>query len=86
MMAVSLLAGTPDILLWLDGGGALWLYCCWGEPLTMRRVVPGCWQGGLALMVALGIGAIQLLPSLRLSGESVRSAVVTKGEPVRQPA
>jgi hypothetical protein len=77
VMAVSLLAGHVQIFSYgLMAAGALWLYLLLGQkPLSVRSITPWVLKGGLALALALGIGAIQLLPSLRLSAESVRAAV-----------
>jgi hypothetical protein len=76
-MALSLLAGHVQIFAYgLMAAGLLWLFMHFArEPLTLRGSLLWAAKGALALVLALGIGAVQLLPSLELSTQSVRSSV-----------
>lgn len=77
-ITMSLLAGHAQIFAYgLMAAGLLWLYLLLGggEPLTVRSITPWVLKGALALVIALGIGAVQLLPSLELSTQSVRASV-----------
>ncbi len=76
-MAMALLAGHVQIFAYgLMAAGLLWLYLFFEAGHTsLRTAWPMLLKGGLALGVALGVSAVQLLPSIELSNYSVRSAV-----------
>jgi hypothetical protein len=76
-MAVALLAGHVQIFAYgMMAAGLLWLYLFLGqERLTWRGALPWVLKGALAVGLALGVAAVQLLPSLELSNYSVREAV-----------
>ncbi len=76
-MGVAALAGHVQIFAYsMMAAGILWLYLFLGqERLTLRGAVPWVLKGGLAVGLALGIAAVQLLPSLELSNYSIRAAV-----------
>lgn len=76
-MAAALLAGHVQIFAYgMMAAGLLWLYLFWGqERITLRGAVPWVLKGALAVALALGVAAVQLLPSLELSNYSIREAV-----------
>jgi hypothetical protein len=75
-LAMSLLAGHVQIFAYvLLAAGLLWLVLLLGGPLAWRGGLSWALKGLLAVALALGIGAIQLLPSLELSTQSVRAAI-----------
>ncbi len=76
-MGVALLAGHVQIFAYgMMAAGLLWLYLFLGqERLTVRGAVPWVLKGALAVGLALGVAAVQLLPSLELSNYSIREAV-----------
>lgn len=77
-MAVALVAGHVQIFSYeMMAAGLLWLYLfvSAGDYRSVRDALPWVLKGGLALGLALGIAAVQLLPALELSTQSVRSAV-----------
>lgn len=76
-LALALLAGHVQIFSYgLLAAALMWLYLLLGErSLTVRNVLPWVAKGALMLGVALGVGAVQLLPSLQLSRQSVRAAI-----------
>ncbi len=77
-MAVALVAGHVQIFSYeMMAAGVLWLYlfAVAGEYRSVRDALPWVLKGGLALALALGVSAVQLLPTLELSTQSIRSAV-----------
>src|SRR5205807_6012685 len=75
--AMSLLAGHVQIFAYgLMAAALLWLLLLFDrQPVTPRSAALWAARGALALALALGIGAVQILPSLELSTQSVRSAL-----------
>ncbi len=56
--------------------GLFWLYLLfWRKPLDWRDYLPWVGKGAVAVAVLLGLCAVQLLPSLELSAQSVRSSI-----------
>ncbi|MDQ3927704.1 MAG: hypothetical protein M3328_01010, partial [Chloroflexota bacterium] len=76
-LALSLLAGHVQIFSYgLLAAGVLWLFLLLERrPRTARSVAGWVVKGLLAVAIALGIGAVQLLPSVELSGQSSRASV-----------
>jgi hypothetical protein len=86
-LTMSLLAGHVQIFAYgLMAAGLLWLYLFFTEgpwspadrPPTAddnSKLVNWVLKGALVLAIALAIGAVQLLPSLELSTQSVRASV-----------
>jgi hypothetical protein len=76
-LTMSLLAGHVQIFSYgLIAVGVLWLYLIVTEqPLTWSSAWPWVGKGAVAVLVMFGLGAMQLLPSVELSSESVRSAI-----------
>ncbi|MDQ6694323.1 MAG: YfhO family protein [Chloroflexota bacterium] len=76
-LTMSLFAGHVQIFSYgLLAAALLWLLHLFnGEPLTRQRALPIVLKGALPVVLALLIGAVQLLPSLQLSAESVRASV-----------
>ena len=73
---MSLLAGHVQIFAYgLMAAGLLWLLLLVSKPLTTRYTAVWVLKGALMIAVALGIGAVQLLPSVELSTQSVRASV-----------
>ncbi|MFL5733972.1 MAG: YfhO family protein [Chloroflexia bacterium] len=74
---MSLLAGHVQIFAYgLMAAGLLWVLLLFSrQPVTWRTA--GAWtaKGALALAIALGIGALQVLPAIELTSQSVRSAI-----------
>ncbi len=77
VMAMGLLAGHVQIFSYcMIAAGLLWLFLLFDrKPLTARGASEWVGKGALALVVMLGLGAIQLLPSLELSSQSVRASI-----------
>jgi hypothetical protein len=75
--AMSLLAGHVQIFAYgLMAAALLWLLLLFDrKPVTPGSAAIWAARGALALALALGIGAVQILPSLELSTQSVRSAL-----------
>ena len=76
-MTMSLLAGHVQIFSYsLMAAGLLWLFLLFDrKPLVGRSVVEWVGKGALSMVVLLGLGAIQLLPSIQLSAQSVRASI-----------
>ena len=76
-LAVSFLAGHAQVFSYgLLAVGLLWLYLLFEvSPLTWRDGLSWVAKGAVALVVLLGLCAVQLLPSLELSAQSVRSSI-----------
>lgn len=84
-MAVALLAGHVQIFAYgMLAAGILWLYLFFsreGPDMRgsvrgiLRGVAPWVLKGAVALLVALAVAAVQLLPSLELSNYSSRAEV-----------
>jgi hypothetical protein len=76
-MGVALLAGHAQIFAYgMMAAGLLWVYLFLGqERVTVRGAVPWVLKGALAVALAVGVAAVQLLPTLELSTYSVREAV-----------
>jgi hypothetical protein len=76
-MAMSLLAGHVQIFSYgMMAVGLLWLYLLFSRTHIERaNVLRWVGKGAAAVAVVLGLGAIQLLPSIQLGSESVRSAL-----------
>lgn len=77
IMTMSLFAGHVQIFAYgLIAAGLLALYLLLsGGAVRRERLVPWAAKGALMLTLALGIGAVQLIPSLELSNQSIRSSV-----------
>ena len=71
-MAMSLLAGHVQIFSYgLMSIGLLWLYLFFSRTrVTRRHALRWVGKGAVAVAAMLGLGAIQLLPSLQLGSES----------------
>ena len=76
-MTMSLLAGHAQIFSYsMMAAGVLWLFLLFDrKPLTWRGGLDWVGKGAMSLVVVLGLGAIQLLPSIQLSGQSVRDSI-----------
>ena len=76
-MAMSLLAGHAQIFSYgMMAVGLLWLYLLVSRGRVERAsVLRWVGKGALAVAVVLGLGAIQLLPSMQLGSESIRSSL-----------
>ncbi len=76
-LTMSLLAGHVQIFSYgLMAAGLLWLFLLFQkQPLTGKSTMPWVAKGALIVAIALGIGAVQLLPSVELSAQSSRSTV-----------
>lgn len=77
-MAVALVAGHVQIFSYeMMAAGLLWLYLFAGAGgyRSVKEALPWVLKGGLAVALALGVAAVQLLPTLELSTQSIRSAV-----------
>jgi hypothetical protein len=76
-LAISFLAGHAQVFSYgLLAVGLLWLYLLFeAPPLTWRNGLSWVAKGAVALAIMLGLCAVQLLPSLELSAQSVRSSI-----------
>jgi hypothetical protein len=76
-LTMSFLAGHAQVFSYgLLAAGLLWLYLLLThKPLDWRGALPWIAKGAIVMVVLLGLSALQLLPSLELSAQSVRSAI-----------
>jgi hypothetical protein len=76
-MAISLFAGHAQIFSYsLLAVGLLWLVLLFDrKPVTLRSGLAWAGKGLVAVVVLFGLTAMQFLPSIELSGQSVRSAI-----------
>ncbi|MEO8287262.1 MAG: YfhO family protein [Chloroflexota bacterium] len=76
-IAMSFLAGHAQVFSYgLMAAGLLWLYLLFSaKPLTLRGALPWVAKGATAIVVFAGLCALQLLPSVELSAQSVRSSI-----------
>jgi Bacterial membrane protein YfhO len=76
-MAVSLFAGHAQIFSYsMIAVGLLWVVLLFDrKPFTDRNALSWAGKGFVAMLVLFGLGAMQLLPSIELSNQSVRSAI-----------
>ncbi|MEO5953012.1 MAG: hypothetical protein ABIQ44_11160, partial [Chloroflexia bacterium] len=76
-MTMSLLAGHAQIFSYsLMAAGLLWLFLLFDKkPIAWRYAAGWVGKGAVSMVVLLGLGAIQLLPSIQLSAQSVRASI-----------
>jgi hypothetical protein len=76
-LAMSFLAGHAQIFSYVFMAvGLFWLYLLfWEKRADWRGYLPWVGKGIVAAAVLLGLCAVQLLPSLELSAQSVRSSI-----------
>ncbi|HET9494855.1 MAG TPA: hypothetical protein VFR15_11550 [Chloroflexia bacterium] len=76
-LAMSLLAGHVQIFSYgMMAVGLLWVYLLFSRRrLERANALRWVGKGAVAVAAMLGLGAIQLLPSLQLGSESIRSTI-----------